>query len=290
MNIKSQPYIAHTEALSKDCRVFLYSDTNNQRLYPHEHDFFEMYILLAGHIQYRTAGSAFFLQPNDVLFINRHQPHCPMLIQPDIPYERLVFDVSPKILRQLSGPDFDLCECFVQDNFTVYHYPQEVHRRIMHLIELLATVTDDRQPGDALLRRAYLTELFVEINKHNKSPRIYSFSSETTNLQMPAIVRQYVMDHLQEAITIDDLAKYFFMSKSTFMHAFKRACGDSVYQFVLHQRMEAALKMIEEGIPLTTVSHSCGFNDYSNFYRSFKRQFGRSPRDLISAAEGAEEQ
>ena len=280
MNLISQPYIAHTDALEKDCRVYLYSDTNNQNIYPHEHDFFEMYILLEGHIQYRTAGSSFFLQPKDFLFVNAHQPHCPALIHPDIPYQRIVFDVSPKVLRQLSSPDFDLCECFEQDNFTVYHYPQEVYRRIMYLINELAIVTEDIQPESSLLRRAYLTELFVIINKYNRSPSIYTFNSETTNLQMPAIVKQYVIDHLQESITIEDLANYFFMSKSSFMHAFKRACGESVYQFVQQQRMEAALNMIKEGVPLTTVSHSCGFNDYSNFYRSFKRQFGVSPRDL----------
>lgn len=280
MNIASQPYIAHTNALDKDCRVYLYSDTNNRNIYLHEHDFFEMYILLEGHIQYRTAGSSFFLQPNDVLFVNTHQPHCPALIHPDMPYKRIVFDVSPKVLRQLSTPDFDLCECFMQDNFTVYHYPQEVYRKIMSLIDLLAAVTEDNQPGAALLRRSYLTILFVEINKYNRSPRIYSFNSETTNLQMGAIVRQYIHDHLSETISVEDLANYFFMSKSSFMHAFKKACGDSVYQYVQQQRMEFALQMINNGVPLTTVSQSCGFNDYSNFYRSFKRQFGVSPREL----------
>ena len=33
------------------------------------------------------------------------------------------------------------------------------------------------------------------------------------------------------------------------------------------------------GVPLTTVSQSCGFNDYSNFYRCFRRFYGKSPRD-----------
>ena len=95
------------------------------------------------------------------------------------------------------------------------------------------------------------------------------------------MVRQYVMEHLEEPISIDQLASYFFMNQYSFMHAFKKCCGISPYQFILQQRLEAALEMIKKGMPLTTVSHSCGFSDYSNFYRSFRKHFQKSPKDFV---------
>jgi AraC-like DNA-binding protein len=32
------------------------------------------------------------------------------------------------------------------------------------------------------------------------------------------------------------------------------------------------------GVPVTQACHSCGFGDYSSFYRAFKKEFGLSPR------------
>ncbi len=282
MNINRQEFIAHTYDIDTDYRIFLYSDTNSQHLYTHTHDFFEMYILIAGHVQYRTAATTFYLQPNDILFINRHQPHCPVLIDSNETYERIALHISPKILEHLSISGFNLCECFVQDNFTVYHYPHEIHTKIINLINKLFSVKDSNLPEDILLGRSYLTQLFVEINKYSHHPSIYSFNADTIDLQMPIIIKQYILEHLQEVITIDELAAYFFMNKYSFMHAFKRNNGISVYQFILQTRLEASLEMIKQGVSLTTVSLSCGFNDYSNFYRNFRKQYGCSPRNAAS--------
>ena len=280
MDIKKQAFISHTYDIDKDFRIFFYSDTNSTHLYTHVHDFFEMFVLIAGRIQYKTAGSTFFLQPKDILFLNHHQPHCPVLIDRTKPYERIALHVSARTLAQLSSPDLNLCECFTKDIFTVYHYSQEVYSRIFNLLYRLLSVFPGSNSGDRLWGRAYLTELFVEISRSNSAPFVYSFNRDSTDLQMPTMVRQYVLEHLEEPITIDQLASYFFMNQYSFMHAFKKCCGISPYQFILQQRLEAAMEMIKKGIPLTSISHSCGFNDYSNFYRSFRKYFKASPRSF----------
>lgn len=282
MKISSQEFINHIYDIDQDYRIFLYSDKNSKHLYPHTHDFFEMYILIAGHVQYKTAGTTFYLQPNDILFINRHQPHCPVLIDPNETYERIALHISPKVLTHLSIPDFNLSECFVQDNFTVYHFPHEIHTKIIVLINKLFSIKDSNLPEDILLGRSYLTQLFVEINKYKHHPSIHSFNADTIDRQMPIIMKQYILEHLQDIITIDELAAYFFMNKYSFMHSFKRNHGISVYQFILQTRLEHSLEMIKRGVPLTTVSSFCGFNDYSNFYRNFRKKYGCSPRDIVS--------
>ena len=281
MSIKRHAFITHTYAIDSDFRIFYYSDTNSTHLYTHLHNFFEMFILISGRIQYKTAGSSFFLQPKDILFLNQHQPHCPVLIDHTKPYERIALHVSTETLERLSSPSLNLCQCFTKDNFTVYHFPQEIYSRISDLINRLFSVYEDTSPGADLLGKAYLTELFVEISKYHNNPSIYSFNRDTTDLQMPAMVRQYILEHLDETITIDQLADYFFMNKYAFMHAFKRCCGMSTYQFILRQRLESALHMLDNGVPLTTVSQSCGFNDYSNFYRCFRNFYGQSPRGFL---------
>ena len=43
------------------------------------------------------------------------------------------------------------------------------------------------------------------------------------------------------------------------------------------KRIVLAKNMIMNGTPATEVYERCGFNDYSTFYRAFKRYVGVSP-------------
>lgn len=276
--IKKQAFISHAPTMSLDFEVIYYSDVNTKRLYPHSHDFFEMYLLVSGKVLYRTEKSEFFLQPNDILFINRHQEHVPVLIDPMVPYERITLHVNPETLKELSGDTVDLTECFTTDQFQVFHYPPEIFQKIYLLLWNLFDVSDENRFGAALLGRAYLTELFVEINQYNHNPSIYSFNKDTKDMQLIALVKQYILEHLNEPITVDTLASYFFMSRYYFMHSFKRCSGTSVHSYITRIRLEAANEMIRGGASFTTASQHCGFGDYSNFFRMFRKEYGVSPR------------
>lgn len=276
--IKKQAFVAHTSTINLDFDIIYYSDVNSKQLYPHTHDFFEMYLLVSGKVLYRTGRSAFFLQPNDILFINRHQEHVPVLIDPMVPYERVALHVNPETLKALSSDTVDLTECFTTDQFRVFHYPPEIFQKIRLLLWNLFDVTDETRFGASLLGRAYLTELFVEINQYNHNPSIYSFNKDTKDMQLVALVKQYILEHLNEPISIDALASSFFMSRYYFMHTFKRCSGSSVHSFITRIRLEAANEMIQKGASFTTASQHCGFGDYSNFFRMFRKEYGISPR------------
>lgn len=275
--IKKQAFIKHSPTMDLDFDIIYYSDINNKRLYPHSHDFFEMYLLLVGKVLYRTGECEFFMQPGDILFINRYQEHLPVLVDPLLPYERIALHVNPNTLAMLSDEQVDLAECFTTDQFRVFHYPPEIFQRIRALLWNLFGVSEEHRFASAILGRAYLTELFVEINQYNHNPSIYSFNKDTKDIQLVTLVKQYVLEHLTEPVTIDALANYFYMNRYYFMHSFKRCSGVSVHQYVTRLRLETANGMIRAGASLTTASQQCGFGDYSNFFRMFRKEYGVSP-------------
>ena len=75
MRIRKQAFITPSYSIDQDFRIFYYSDIRSSHLHPHVHDFFEMYLLVSGKIMYKTCGIDFFLQPGDILFLNRGQLH-----------------------------------------------------------------------------------------------------------------------------------------------------------------------------------------------------------------------
>jgi AraC-like DNA-binding protein len=46
----------------------------------------------------------------------------------------------------------------------------------------------------------------------------------------------------------------------------------------LQKRLILAQSLIREGLTMMDVSIQCGFNDYSNFVRAFKKNFDISPK------------
>ena len=44
----------------------------------------------------------------------------------------------------------------------------------------------------------------------------------------------------------------------------------------------AAADLLRAGVSAQSACARCGFQDYSTFQRAFRRQFGTTPRDLLS--------
>ena len=94
----------------------------------------------------------------------------------------------------------------------------------------------------------------------------------------------YIDAHLGEKILLDDLARLTARSKSSFCHLFEEKMKISPKQYILQKKLALANKWIEEGIPPTVVSIRLGYENYSNFYRLYRRHFEKSP-----SKEGREE-
>lgn len=281
MRIQKQEFITHSSSIDKDFRILYYSDVENNHLYFHSHNFYEMYLLVSGKVVYKTDGNEFYLRPGDILFINIDQLHCPFLIDPSVPYERIVLHVDPAVLKELSDDKANLHECFTRDNYVVYHFTQDVHDNIRILLGKLFALQNRKHFGHHLLGRAYLTELFVEINQYNNDKSVYILSNDMKNTQMVAVIKQYITEHLDENISIDDLANYTCLSRCHFMHTFKNITGISAYQYIQKMRLEVANVLIKAGSSLTSASLECGFNDYSSFYRAFRKEYNQSPSEYF---------
>ena len=135
--------------------------------------------------------------------------------------------------------------------------------------------------GRKILGRSLLASLFVLLTQHMDTPSVYSFDKSDKNIQIISVTEQYIRNHIEEKILIEDLADYLFMNKYYFMHQFKEISGVPVYQFIQKVRLEVLKEQIEGGSSLLVATERCGFGDYSNFYRYFKREFGCSPREYF---------
>ncbi|MBT1164356.1 AraC family transcriptional regulator [Bifidobacterium felsineum] len=99
-------------------------------------------------------------------------------------------------------------------------------------------------------------------------------------------VLAYIANHLNEPLTVRELAGLVYMSEYHFIRVFKKETGYTPYAYVLDARMHAAkYRLINSDISLRQLCEECGFTDTSSFCAAFKRKNGVSPMEFRKQSE-----
>jgi AraC family transcriptional regulator len=84
--------------------------------------------------------------------------------------------------------------------------------------------------------------------------------------------------------TLLNLAERAGLSPYHFLRVFRRVAGVSPHQFLLRLRLNAAaLKLRTSHDPITDIAYAVGFDDLSNFIRTFRAEFGVAPSQYRGA-------
>lgn len=92
-------------------------------------------------------------------------------------------------------------------------------------------------------------------------------------------LRDYVDHHYLEPLDLASVAREFSISTSTVNRRFKEFYHDTLYNYLIQQRLKHAHHLIAQGHNITESWQAAGFRDYSNFYRSFIQVYGYLPHE-----------
>ena len=118
---------------------------------------------------------------------------------------------------------------------------------------------------------ALLTEIIVVLSTQD-CERIVN-----TDNSLGARVMRYLNNNIEKNISLDKLARRFFVSKYHLCRAFKVHSGISVHSYINHKRIMYARCLIENGMTASKAAEKVGFGDYSAFYRAYIRIVGKTP-------------
>lgn len=89
----------------------------------------------------------------------------------------------------------------------------------------------------------------------------------------------WIGDHLQEQITVADMARRLHISRRTLDRNFRAVTGSSPLQWLLYQRVQAAQQLLETtDLPIDAVATATGFNTGLSLRAHFKRTLGIAPQ------------
>lgn len=90
----------------------------------------------------------------------------------------------------------------------------------------------------------------------------------------------YIEENLSNNIRLADVAALVNMSESSFSHFFHKRTGVSYIQYLNDQRVAKACSLLSNTtMGISEICYSSGFNNYSNFIRTFAKRKNMTPSE-----------
>lgn len=265
---------------SDQFEIFYYKDINLNRVSSHDHDHYEIYFFLEGDADYEIGQSTYSLQSGDFLLIPPGFSHRPLFHSPQAPYRRFVVWINKDFYESLcqSASEFSYGFQYVSQNLSFHFRPDfitshEIQAKLMDLFEETHSSHPFHQINSVMMAASFL--MFINQCLYDMQRQISSSYENALYLNLC----DYINNHLEEYLSLDHLASFFYVSKYHIAHTFKDNMGISLHQYLLKKRLHACKNGILSGIPVCTVYHQYGFNDYTSFYRAFKKEYAMSPSE-----------
>ncbi len=96
----------------------------------------------------------------------------------------------------------------------------------------------------------------------------------------------YILQHLDDDISVDDVANHFYFSKFYFCRSFKAVTGESVYEFMKRLKLDQSAVEIklERKKPITNIGMNYGYSS-SNYSSVFQKHHNISPTEFRKSVE-----
>lgn len=102
------------------------------------------------------------------------------------------------------------------------------------------------------------------------------------NLKFIYKVKDYVLEHLAETVTIKDIASYLCMSSSGFYQKWVSITGEAPSFFIERIKMEKAMEFLKSGLyKVNEIPELIGLSSDKYFRSRFKKNFSMTPQEAL---------
>ena len=248
---------------------------------PHYHEVYEIMLVKAGsaNVCFVLDQVPYSLRENQLFLIPPYATHFISCDDANYTYERTLLFLSPGYAKKLLMDSPELQEA-LNDIESKKKYRVDLSPEKAVWIRHIFSFLEEKQEGRIgyeQLHRTYIQLLFFSLIQDLYEDQKGSLSSGANSPMLP--VAQYISDHISEKITLESLAKEFYLSPSSISAGFRKSFSVPFREYLTVQRIRLSQKLISEGVELAEIPRRVGFDDYSNFYRSFRKKVGMGPRE-----------
>lgn len=262
----------NSENLSMRCAVDKEPDDRNFVMHVHEQC--EIFYFVSGNAEYLVEGTRYPLESGCILIMRPAESHRVKILGGG-EYKRYTINFSAAAIENID-PEHTLLRAFFDrplgrgNLFLPTEFGDENMQKILREIH---------EEGNAYeTQRNAKTHLFWLLDRINRAWQKRGARDYAPPQNISERIIWYINYHLFEELSVPMLAEHFFLSPSQLGRIFKQSTGASPWEYITIKRLAAAREKIRNGELSQHAAESCGFRDYSTFYRSYVKFFGCSPK------------
>lgn len=157
------------------------------------------------------------------------------------------------------------------------------HLRILRECGLI----DSRREGKEVYYRLADSETAVRMHSAVESIMEVACPADaagSTSAETVRKVHDYLVAHLDERVTIEELSRMFHINATTLKETFKTEYGTSLAAHIKEHRMEKAATLLREsGMSVAEIAKIVGFESRSRFTTAFRERYGVLPSEYRSS-------
>lgn len=195
-------------------------------------------------------------------------------------YENIIF--RPELL---SSDNHDVCfEKFLYPLFSgQIHTVVHIHPRLSYypkihdLIRTMDQLCSKKPAGYQLALKGISVSFHVPASFSGRKKRIIQHTQRS--LDKLKFIITFTNEHLEESISIRQIASACYFSESHFMKFFKTHMGISYIHYLNDVRLAPARNLlVSTNLSILEIAQKSGFENASYFNRKFKDKYGITPR------------
>ncbi|SNY59390.1 AraC family transcriptional regulator [Enterobacter sp. CC120223-11] len=234
---------------------------------PHWHPAPELITVLNGCFSLALGQRSVELAQGDMLYINAEEVHS---LRAEVEGSSLVtVQFSPGLFDELHPiPGLNWC--------TQGRAVDENHRQVMQrLTHLLTTLVEHHAPFKRIAATYMLLDALTEAGEPDQRAE--------SSLREEAMIKKgidFINQHFDQPLSLSEVASHSGMSYSWFSRLFKKVSRYNFKEYLTLVRLNKARTLLRDTrIPITEISHSCGFQEHKYLIAAFNKYCGLTPTE-----------
>lgn len=242
----------------------------------HRHNAYEIYLFIGEEAKFYIEQDCYSLKKGDLVIVNPSELHRSNYMDGS-EYESIGLNLKGRVINELSTSKTNLLECFniySPNKKRVVHLEKKQLNNFIESIKKITKANEIKNYGYEIIVSALLAQLLVSINI------LFKKQADSTRSIMPQIVQKtmiFIKENLPGDLSLLTLQKNLSYNGTYISCCFKKHTGLTLREYIIDQRIILAKELLSKGKTVQEVCIESGFNDYSNFIRTFSKVTGRSP-------------
>lgn len=241
----------------------------------HVHDCCEVILFLSGGNKVFVDGKLYDAKNGDLFILNQFEAH-KIIASQDGMFAHFSILIHPDYVTKNSTEQTDLSRCLFERGATFSHRISLSDREIFELERRLLLFRRNLGYGDDIAKNATINQILVFVNRFFQKRSALEQVTVPENKPITRAVN-YINEHFKEDLSLEQLAKHSFVSVNQLCKLFKTHFNTTAAKYITAKRIMEAKKMLLQKKSVAETALACGFLDYANFIRVFKKLVGVSP-------------